>query len=550
MSRVLVIGIDGLPPGLLRRLMAARRMPTLASLARRGGLGVLRSTPNYQSASAWTSMMTGVNPGVHGILHFTNPVRASYEVAQIDARARRCRSIWSLLSEAGASVAALNVPVSYPAEPVNGIVLAGWLCPSPTSPGFAHPPELAAEVARVAGDYPIHADVRRHVMRGDFGQAARAATHGITVKGEVACHLIRSRRPDVAAVVFTECDSLQHWCWHILDEAHPAYDPRLAKHWLDDLLRVYQAVDAQVSALIEAAGGDVDVMVVSDHGQAPNSGAQVLLRPWLVAAGYLAPRRRWLPRRIFDRMVASGFELTRRRAPARVKAVLRARLPGLQTRAQAGVRAVAADWPHTRVFTETGHLFVNLRRRQPEGRIEPGEECEALLAELERELGALRDADSGEPAVEAVVRGSEVFHGPHVDLMPDLLVHWRHARVVHRLVWRGEIITHPSPPELPTGAHHPDGTLLAAGPSFRGGGERAARSIYDIAPTVLHLAGCAVPAYMDGEVMDDLLTPRAAKDVRRDTVNPSGDAQAVGEAGDADEIVLGRLRSLGYIDQG
>ncbi len=550
MPRVLIIGIDGLPPTLLQRLMAEGRMPTLAGMARRGCLGVLRSTPNYQSASAWTSMMTGVNPGVHGILHFTNPVRGSYGVEQIDARARRCRSIWSLLSEAGATVAALNVPVSYPAEPVNGIVLAGWLCPSPTSPGFAHPPELAAEVGRIAGDYPIHADVRRHASRGEFGQAARAATHGINVKGEVACRLIERRRPDVAAVVFTECDSLQHWCWHILDELHPCHDPALAERWRDDLLAVYQAADAQVAALLGAVGDDAEVMIVSDHGQAPNSGAQVLLRPWLVAAGYLVPRRRSLPRRVIDRLAGVGFGLARRHAPARVKVALRARMPGLQTRAQAGVRGVAADWPRTRAWTETGHVFINERGRWPDGSVAPGADCEALLAEMEGELRSLRDADGGEPVVGAVVRGAEAFHGPYADIMPDLLVRWRHGRIVRALAWRGRTIVHPSPPELPTGAHHPDGTLLAAGPSFRAGGDCPPQSICDVAPTVLHLAGCAVPTYMDGDVMVELLTADAAKEVRRDAVKHLEDADGAAAAGDADGIVLSRLRSLGYIDQG
>lgn len=134
--------------------------------------------------------------------------------------------------------------------------------------------------------------------------------------------------------------------------------------------------------------------------------------------------------------------------------------------------------------------------------------------------------------------------------MPDLLVRWQHERIVRALTWRGRTIVHPSPPELPTGAHHPDGTLLAAGPSFRARGDCAPRSICDIAPTVLHLAGCAVPAYMDGDVMAEMLTSEAAEDVRRDMVNQPEDGHGAGASGDADEIVLGRLRSLGYIDQG
>ncbi len=89
---LLVVGVDGLPPALLRKLIDDGRTPNLARLAENGSLGVLRSTPNYQSASAWTSLVTGVNPGRHGIIHFTNPVRGGYRFARTDARARRAPS--------------------------------------------------------------------------------------------------------------------------------------------------------------------------------------------------------------------------------------------------------------------------------------------------------------------------------------------------------------------------------------------------------------------------------------------------------------------------
>ena len=75
-----------------------------------------------------------------------------------------------------------------------------------------------------------------------------------------------------------------------------------------------------------------------------------------------------------------------------------------------------------------------------------------------------------------------------------------------------------------------------------------AQSICDVAPTVLHLSGQAVPSYMDGEVMVGLLTPDAAQDVRTVAVNLPAGAANDGVAPDSDEIVARRLRSLGYIE--
>lgn len=552
MPPLVVVGIDGLPPALAERFAADGTMPALGRLIGSGCFGTLRSTPNYQSASAWTSIATGVNPGRHGIVHFTNPIRGSYQFEQIDARSRQAATIWRLLSDAGRRVAVLNMPVSYPAEPVNGVMISGWLCPSPSAEGFTHPPELAAQIAMHVGDYPIHPDVRRHAEGGRYDRAASAARNGIMTKLSVAQWLLEAERPDLLCVVVTETDSLQHWCWHLLDEAHPMHDTVTASHWRESINGVYRTLDDGIAKLLRAAGDAADLLIVSDHGQAPNSGGQVLLRPWLIDAGYLAPGGRSAPRRVADRILRDGFAMLRSGLPNRSKAWLRAHLPSWQTRAQAGVRGVSADWSRTRAFTEVGHVFINLRGRQPRGIVEPGTEYELLLDELSEGLLSLRDADTGADLVAAVERGAAHFHGPEADLMPDLLVHWRPDVVTRRGIWSSgagdRLVERKAPPRLPPGAHHPDGTLIAYGPSFRLASEAGVRSIYDVAPTIVHLLGCSVPGHFDGAAMLDLLAEEAREEVESLPVNDTApEAGRNARAGD-DEVVMERLRSLGYIE--
>ncbi|MEA3401991.1 MAG: alkaline phosphatase family protein [Armatimonadota bacterium] len=547
MPRVLIVGIDGLPPGLLRQMVAGGRMPEIGGLARGGCGGVLESTPNYQSASAWSSLVTGANPGAHGIFHFTNPVRGSYRPRQITAADRRAPSLWRLLSDEGLRVAAMNVPVSYPTEPVNGAVIAGWLCPSAATPGFTHPPELAEQVVDQFGAYPIHPDVRRHALSGRYERVAKNAAEGIRYKLRVARWLVARKRPDVACAVVTELDSLQHWCWHLLDRTHPEHDAEGAERWRETLTAPYEVLDRELSRLLEEVGPDCDLLIVSDHGQAPNSCAQVLLRPWLIEAGYLVPRRRGVTARAADGLLGRGLDLARNCLSNRLKSLLRARVPALLTRAQSAARGMRVDWSATRAWTEAGHVFVNLAGRWPEGIVADGDERRELLQELEQELRSLVDADTGEPAVREITRGEDVFSGPEADLMPDLLVHWRNHLRVRALRWRGRRIEHPSPPVLPTGAHHPAGTLIGAGPSFASIRD-CRRCIYDVAPTVMHLCGLPVPSYMDGEVMTDLLVPEAAKDVRTVAVNHQVRSQRPRPAASGDDVVARRLRSLGYIE--
>jgi predicted AlkP superfamily phosphohydrolase/phosphomutase len=551
MSPVIIIGIDGCPPALLREWLREGELPTLAGLVSRGSFGVLRSTPNYQSASAWTSIVTGVGPGKHGIFHFTNPVPGSYEVEQINASARRAPTIWRLLSDAGLRVAALNFPVSFPAESVNGAQVAGWLAPTDSSPGFTHPPELADEITRRFGRFPIQPDVRRHALAGRWDEVARVAIVGIRYKAEVARWLAEREAYDLLGVVFVETDSVQHWCWRLIDPTHPQYPGTGSPN---PILEVYRALDEELASLLEVAGPDADALVVSDHGQASNSGGQVFLRGWLRAAGYLTPRPEGASGRAGNRLVARAFNLIKNHAPNSVKVRLRARFPGLQSRAQRGMSGLTPDWSRTRAWTEMGHIFINLRGRQPNGIVEPGEEYEALIAELTEGLLALEDEASGERAVAAVTRGDEEFAGPWADAMPDLLVHWRDDVHPAALRWRGadgsEVsVARPPDRTLPSGAHHPDGTFIASGPRIRAGVDLAPLSVCDLAPTVLHLLGRPVPSYMDGSVATEALRPEAASGVRvEETELLAGRAQADRPSDEDQRIIEKRLRGLGYIE--
>ncbi len=549
MARVIVVGIDGCPPDLLRRWLGEGELPTLASLLRRGAMGALRSTPNYQSASAWTSMVTGVNPGKHGIFHFTNPVAGSYDMEQINASARRAPTIWRLLSDAGLRTVALNFPVSYPVESVQGAQVAGWLAPTDASVGFTHPPELAAQLREQFGPYRIQPDVRRHALAGRYDALTQTVVAGVRHKGAVARWLAEREAWDALGVVFVESDSTQHWCWHLIDPAHPDHPAQVPDP--DPVLAVYRSIDEELGRLLEVVDDDLNVVVVSDHGQVPNSGAQVFLRGWLREAGYLVPRAERAPRRALGRLLARGFEAVKNIAPNSIKARLRSRLPGLQSRAQQGMSGVVPDWSRTRAWTDLGQIFINTRGRWPEGIVEPGAEYEALLAELSEQLLALEDAETGRPVFEAVSRGDEQLHGPSAPAMPDLLVHARSDLFPRELIWRapdGRAVRLPKPDRvLPKGAHHPDGTILAAGPDVANTPVDPL-SIYDVTPTVLHLLGQPIPSYMDGVVADQLLTDQAARDMRIIDAELPDPVDSGGPSDDDQETVEKRLRGLGYIE--
>src|SRR5712691_3830623 len=174
MSRVLVVGWDGATWSVAEPLARAGRLPTLSSLMQGGATGELESVPNMNSAPAWSTVVTGVGPGRHGIFYFDEPVTGTYRRTVVNASRRTGASLWRIASEAGKRVIVVNVPISYPAEQVNGFLVAGLDTPSKSLPGFAHPRDLTKRYGDLFRDYVVEPQAPTLMRAGKAGEAEAA----------------------------------------------------------------------------------------------------------------------------------------------------------------------------------------------------------------------------------------------------------------------------------------------------------------------------------------------------------------------------------------
>lgn len=162
-NRVLVIGLDGATFDLITPWVQQGLLPNVSRFMAEGCHAELRSIYNATSPLAWSTIVTGYNPGKHGIFYFTEKRRDSYGIRYINASFRKQKTIWKLLSESGKRVGVVNVPMTYPPEAVNGVMISGIDTPS-THNCFTYPPELADEIQSQVGDYII--DLRLRGTRG------------------------------------------------------------------------------------------------------------------------------------------------------------------------------------------------------------------------------------------------------------------------------------------------------------------------------------------------------------------------------------------------
>ncbi|HLA80461.1 MAG TPA: alkaline phosphatase family protein, partial [Thermoleophilia bacterium] len=128
--RVIVIALDGTPYTFACRMMTDGTMPNFARLLREGSLARMRSSHPDVSGVAWSSFMTGTNPGKHGIFGFIDRRPYSYQTYIPTAQNLQCETLWDMLSRHGRRVCAIGVPMSYPPKPVNGVLVGCFLSPS------------------------------------------------------------------------------------------------------------------------------------------------------------------------------------------------------------------------------------------------------------------------------------------------------------------------------------------------------------------------------------------------------------------------------------
>jgi predicted AlkP superfamily phosphohydrolase/phosphomutase len=579
--RVFILGWDGATFDLIKPWVAKGHLPTIARLMEAGSHGPLASTQPPMTFPAWSSFMTGKNPGKHGIFDFTRRRPGSYDLEFVNGGKRRAATFWQLLSDAGLNVISISLPCTYPPELVRGVMISGFDAPgggpgSHVDASGMYPPELYSELERSVGHHPIGASVIKDINEGRAAEALAEVERTIRQKAATAKYLLGNRPWDCFMILFGESDMLGHQLWKYADPNSPLFTPEPAG-FRDGLLRVYQELDRQAAELLALLPPDTTVFVMSDHGFGGVSDWVIYPNCWLAERGFLGfrpPFRRWLSRTL-DRAKVWGLS----NIPAGGRRLIY-QLGGRRLgQFEAGVRFGMLDWEGTQAYFEENpyypFLWINLRGRQPRGTVAPGPEYEEIRTRLIRDLEAWKHPESGEPIVEKAWRREEIYNGPSLDEAPDVVVKW----ALHRgysyafklsaksvdLHWTERL--DPKKPEnlqyftSKSGSHRDLGIFVAHGPGIRPGVNTSGARIIDLAPTLLAVFGLEAPADMDGRVLSEVLAGsrvtgvRAPESAKAATTTAGGrdpgltsDDESSGYSAGEEEMIAARLKALGYVD--
>jgi len=477
--KVMFIALDAASKDLVQAWSGQGLLPNLATLQTSGAWGFTENAPAIYTGSLWPSVWTGTTPGRHGCYYNEQIQPGTYKIADFYGNDVKQEPFWNVLSKANRRIGLFDVPKTPLSTGLNGIHIVDWGTHDSDFETCSWPANVIGELSDKYGSSPF----RRcdWVMEGrDPERTLRDhLLQRITSKVAMAEDLLGREPWDLFMIGFGESHCVGHQCWHLHDTAHPRYDPALRAELGDPVQDVYVALDRAVGRVLEYVGPETTVLLQCSHGMAAHYDATHLVDEVLRRLeGRPAPP---------SRAVVDGARKLWKKLPLAVTERAASLATAVRRMPDTGDRSVRACFAVPTNSNSAG-VRLNLRGREPNGCIEPGEDAEAFIAQLTGDLQDLIDPVDGRPLVKEVIRSRDAFPGENSHLLPDLFIRWnRDTPIAGVSSPKIGTIVEPDVSTRRTGDHRPGGMFILKGPGIPHGVQWPAAQDEDIAPT---LAGC------------------------------------------------------------
>lgn len=355
-----ILGIDGLPRWMWQQFADSGVMPHSTKLLKTGTLVPMKSALPEVSSAAWASIVTGENSGGHNIFGFTDLLDGSYTLGFTSSRTFRAKPFWAR-EGAGRSLI-MNVPQTYPAQPMNGMLVSGFVALDLKR--AVHPPEELPWLESI--QYSVDADMSLvETGKRVFVDELRRV---MTARCQALHHHWDRESWQNMMFVFTGTDRLNHYLWEDFEDTTSPFH--------QTFLDYYHEVDRQIGAILERLNDRTTLTAVSDHGFTRQR-MSVNVNCLLAEAGFLRLKNSARP---------SYIDML----------------------------------PETKAFAmDPGRIYLHRQGRYPGGTV-TGEEAESLIQTLTHFF--LDATVNGQPLASEVIRGKDAYSGPFAHRAPDLIV--------------------------------------------------------------------------------------------------------------------------------
>ena len=288
--KIIVVGLDGATWKLLDPLMEEGIMPNLKKIVQKGTSGILLSTIPPYTAPAWVSCTTGVNPGKHGIFGFTSKKNDLMSGDFLDSTDVQVPKIWNYINHTNRTVGLINVPITYPTEPVNGFMVPCFFTPLGKI-DYTYPKSIYKEILKPL-NYVINTRSfnTKNPSEGQISENIRNIKFMTKIRYKVMEKLSERYNPDFLMTVFTSPDKVQHKFWKYIDSNDPLSKTTFALKIKPLLLSVYEQVDTILGKILKKLDSKTTLYIVSDHGFGPQKNF-LFINKWLSENEFLSIKK-------------------------------------------------------------------------------------------------------------------------------------------------------------------------------------------------------------------------------------------------------------------
>ena len=547
--KLAVIALDGAEPSLIEQWTSEGHLPHIKNLIDSGSFGPLTSVIPPVTGAAWGSFVTGVYPGRHGIYEWLRRGENTYRLNLVNSSALPHQTLFEWLSQHNVRVGAISVPLSYPLRDINGFMVSDLL--TPPSEAYTTPPELQEEIESELGQkYPLAPPAWLGRPRAD--QWFSALKESMNARSRATKYLASSQEWDFFMVHIMETDSVQHQMWQELDNIkRKRY--KLDMEGQNPILEIYKKADDLIGELVDNFDNETQIMIISDHGFGSHL-YNLHLNTWLLNRGFLK-----LKKNLSTRLKKLCFSLGL--APENLypwEENLR-----LLGKASSGGQAYDIlsklvlstqniDWSNTVAYSygNVGQIYLNRTGREPEGIVNKSEE-EQILQQLESELKAWTNPETGEKVISGIHRKHDVYTEEALKSAPDLvfLPTDGYSPMGLSEFLSNREITHPV---AHSGWHRSDGIFIGHGNAFEPGPKENLRLI-DLFSVICRTMDVPNPDCVDSVIPESLLTP----EVMNSQLTPDDEATTSSSStsngnqraltAEEEEELRERLKGLGYL---
>lgn len=491
--KVILLGLDGMTLEVLKPYVEADLLPNFKKVIEKGSYGILRSTIPSVTGPGWTSMTTGKNPGKHGIYEFRK--RIGYKTELITKNTSQyAEALWSILSRNDKKVVVGNVPVTYPPDEVNGIMISGLMTPS-IETDFVYPKQIKKELFKLVPDYQL--DIKQEFLFTDSVRK-KLSKEAIKITGQkrkLMNYLLDKKSWDFFFFAFVGPDRIQHFMWDEILSMEP------------ECVKFYKLLDDILGDILNKLDDDTVLLIASDHGFSKIN-KFFAINTFFNEAGLLHVKankklkvheKTGALQRLEGNVLNAVKSLNLKKyLPAPLVDYLKKFLPKPE------LTEDQINWDNTKAFSllEYGIVSLNLQGREPKGVVTEGE-YDRICELVEKELLSVKDPQTDKNIVKAVLRCDKLYSPEHSDNRPDLVVVMEDGYLIYIGLGRSVISENVFRRSRIAADHHRNGLYIAYGNIFNN--KKIDAEIYDIMPTILYLMGVGIPEDVDGEPLSEII---------------------------------------------